>query len=33
MNAWDVIYLLLTIALTAITIGTVRLFARLEGRP
>lgn len=33
MTKWDLIYLLLTLFLTVATIGTVRLFARLENRP
>ncbi len=33
MTSWDQIYLLLTLFLTALTIGTVSLFARLERRP
>ena len=30
MNKWDLIYLLLTVCLTASTFGIVALFARLE---
>jgi len=30
MNKWDLIYLVLTVALVALSVGLVRLFARLE---
>lgn len=30
MNTWDLIYLVLTIVLVALTVGFVRLFERLE---
>ena len=32
MTAWDVVYLVLTLALTGGTLGLVALFARLERR-
>jgi len=32
MTKWDLIYLGLTVFLTVATVGTVRLFARLEQR-
>jgi hypothetical protein len=32
MSTWDLVYLLLTLVLTALTVGLVRLFEHLEGR-
>jgi hypothetical protein len=33
VNRWDLIYLVLTIALVVASVGVVRLFARLEKAP